>query len=239
MAGAEFRTTIEVKDGGPDLSKVKMWDAEAMAGLCAWSVETHVERTTQHGVGADGQRFKAYSATPIALDFRHPTALRLEPKGGEPMYGHPDDKVIGNPMRAFVWSQGPEDAKRARALYRKTKGRRGRSDWVVIGRRYPGGYAEYKRASRKGSIASAEVDLTLSGELMDSVDMIAASATEGLVSIRGQAREYGVHVNAKRQFLGHHQGEIADMDAEIGGLVDEATERKQARGAAPSPDPVL
>ncbi len=176
---------VGTKNTGPDLSKIRVWDKRAMAELCAWSVATIVERTTQQGIAADGAPFKPYSTTPIYVS---KADQRLTPKGGE-------DKGA--------------------SVY------------------YPGGYRQRKHDSRLGGIASAEVDLTLSGQLMREVDAVSVTAEEGVVSVRGQSRTYGTHVNDDRPFLGHHPAEYADMDAEIADAAAGAMRRQTKAAGTP------
>lgn len=197
MAGESLKVGVHVTTTGADLRALRVWDAQAMAGLCAWSTTTIVERTTQQGVGADGARFRAYSRRgPIWISLKSETARRLKPKGG-------------------------------------TKSRSGKSIGFAS-------YADYKVKSRKGGIVSAEVDLTLSGQLMRAVGPTQkATATLGVVGIRGQARDYGVHVNALRPYIGHHPGEKADMDAEVAALHQQAVARGQGRRSGPSAKPVM
>ena len=104
--------------------------------------------------------------------------------------------------------------------------------------RYDRGYDEYKESSRLGRITSARVDLVLSGQMMREVDAVEVTADEGVVSLRGQSRDYGTHVNDLRTFLGHHPAEMPDMDAEIADA-SKAASARAGNGGAPSTKPVI
>lgn len=188
-----FKVGTSVTRTGVDLSRVVLWDAQAMAGLCNWSIATIVERTSQQGVGADGRRFRAYSPRPVWVAMAR---ARLKPKGG-------------------------------------TLSRTG------LSMRFKD-YRTYKLLSRKGGIASAEVDLTLSGELLRAIGVASKpTASLGVVTIRGQARSYGTHVNDRRPLMGHHAGEKADMDAEVADLHRDCLRRHTGGRVGPSSKPVL
>ncbi len=67
---------------------------------------------------------------------------------------------------------------------------------------FAGGYKEYKQKSRLGNIQTAEVDLTLSGVLMNSIKVLSSTATSYKIGLASQGRPYGYYVNKKRPFLG-------------------------------------
>jgi hypothetical protein len=67
---------------------------------------------------------------------------------------------------------------------------------------FQGGYKEYKEKSRRGNIQSAEVDLTLSGILMNSIQVLEATRYSYTIGLAAQGRPYGYYVNNKRPFLG-------------------------------------
>ena len=71
---------------------------------------------------------------------------------------------------------------------------------------YAGGYKEYKHKSRErssepGSTDSAEVDLVLSGNMMNSLEVKEATPTGFIIGLNKNA-QYGYIVNETREFLG-------------------------------------
>lgn len=73
---------------------------------------------------------------------------------------------------------------------------------------FSGGYREYKQRSRLGSIQTAEVDLTLSGILMNSIQVLEATSYSYTIGLAAQGRPYGYYVNQKREFLGLTSKEV-------------------------------
>lgn len=69
---------------------------------------------------------------------------------------------------------------------------------VETGKRYEGGYAQYKRDSS----GAPGVDLTLSGQMFRSFSVKQVTAEEGRIGLDGQAAEYGTHVDAQRPWIG-------------------------------------
>lgn len=67
---------------------------------------------------------------------------------------------------------------------------------------FAGGYKEYKQKSRLGNIQTAEVDLVLSGILMNSIQVLNSTRSSYTIGLASQSRSYGYHVNKKREFLG-------------------------------------
>ena len=71
---------------------------------------------------------------------------------------------------------------------------------------YAGGYEQYKedsrRRGRKGNNDSAQVDLVLSGQLMNNLIVKEATATGFTIGLTKHVQSYGYHVNEKREFLG-------------------------------------
>jgi hypothetical protein len=131
------------------------------------------QRAFREGRGLDDRGHRAYATEPLTVYFASETARRLRPKGGAPWHAR----------------RGP----------RAAQGRRGQ----VIGRRYDGGYGEYKRASRKGVAAGGiEVDLTLSGQLARSLDVTSVTRTRCVVTVRGAAVTYASGVDARRPWFG-------------------------------------
>lgn len=75
---------------------------------------------------------------------------------------------------------------------------------------YEGGYKQYKHESRRrGAGDSAEVDLVLSGNMMNNLVVKSATA-KGFVIGLTQHAQYGYFVNADREFLG-----LSDQDVDI------------------------
>lgn len=79
--------------------------------------------------------------------------------------------------------------------------------------RFDGGYREYKHLSRKrgtvpGQTDSAEVDLVLSGALMNNLVVLSATRTRFVIGLTKHVRYYGYAVNAKREYLGLSPSEI-------------------------------
>lgn len=70
------------------------------------------------------------------------------------------------------------------------------------------GYKEYKDKSRKrgrrnkNQDDSAEVDLVLSGALMNNLVVINAEQTYFRIGLTANVRHYGYHVNKEREFIG-------------------------------------
>jgi len=71
---------------------------------------------------------------------------------------------------------------------------------------YAGGYEQYKeesrRRGRKGNKDSAQVDLVLSGQLMNNLVVKDATATGFTIGLTKHVQSYGYHVNDKREYLG-------------------------------------
>lgn len=71
---------------------------------------------------------------------------------------------------------------------------------------YKGGYREYKRKSRRytpgGKNQTAEVDLTLSGNLMNNLITTNATRTSYAIGLSSKVRSYGYDVHRERPFIG-------------------------------------
>jgi hypothetical protein len=79
--------------------------------------------------------------------------------------------------------------------------------------RFDGGYQEYKHLSRKrgtvpGQTDSAEVDLVLSGALMNNLVILKATKTHFVIGLTKHAKHYGYAVNEQREYLGLSPSEI-------------------------------
>lgn len=190
----------------------KCWDVRAMTQLAKAAQAAIVERTFHRGVGDNDRPLAPYSDKPRSISFASDTGRRLKPKGGLPAYGR------GHP-RKLLGASG-----------RAPRG----SGWTIVGRYYPGGYAEYKRASRKGltngmGATGVEVNLTLSGQLSRSLRVIRVSRTAATIGLTGAARAYGSHVDAARPFLGLSPQDGVDLEPAFSDIMAAAMERG-ARG---------
>ena len=77
---------------------------------------------------------------------------------------------------------------------------------------YKDGYQQYKADSRGrgGDDDSAEVDLVLSGQLMNNLIVTEATPTGFKIGLTKHVQSYGYHVNDTREFLG-----LTDEDVEV------------------------
>lgn len=192
---------------------LKCWDVQAMTQLAKAAQAAIVERTFHRGVGADDQPLAAYSDNPRSISFKSDTGRRLKPKGGLPAYGR------GHP-RKLLGASG-----------RAPRG----SGWTVVGRHYPGGYAEYKRSSRRGIVngigaGGAPVDLVLSGQLSRSLEIVAVSQARATIAIKGAALEYGPATDARRPWLAHSPRDVRDLEeGALPAIIDAALRRGSRR----------
>ncbi len=71
---------------------------------------------------------------------------------------------------------------------------------------FEGGYRDYKQKSRRrvsgGANQTAEVDLTLSGALMNNLIMTNATRTSYTIGLSSAVKSYGYYVNEDRSFIG-------------------------------------
>jgi len=85
---------------------------------------------------------------------------------------------------------------------------------------YAGGYEQYKedsrRRGRKGNLDSAQVDLVLSGQLMNNLVIKEATATGFTIGLTKHVQSYGYHVNEKREFLGLTVKDIDVLSEAVG-----------------------
>ena len=73
---------------------------------------------------------------------------------------------------------------------------------------YEGGYRQYKKESRRhGKDDSAEVDLVLSGNMMNNLVVKSATAKQIVIGLTKHA-QYGYAVNETREFLGLGEDDI-------------------------------
>ena len=75
---------------------------------------------------------------------------------------------------------------------------------------YEGGYKQYKHESRRrgGSGNSAEVDLVLSGQLMNNLVVTEATQNHFKIGLTNQVESYGYAVNEKREYIGLTNDEV-------------------------------
>jgi hypothetical protein len=153
----------------------------AVGEMCKAQV---VQRAFREGLGTDDRPLRRYGTQPMSVYFPSETARRLKPKGGAPLYRK-------RPYRR----RGSQSGYMITAKYLPLG--------TLIGRRYEGGYAQFKRDSRKGFVGgSVEVDLTLSGQLSRSIRVTNVRENYAVVQVSGGALKYAAHVNRKRPFFG-------------------------------------
>jgi hypothetical protein len=115
------------------------------------------------------------------------------------------------------------------AYGRSANGRR-----VIVGRYYPGGYAEYKRSSRlklisKSGRAGVSVDLTLSGQMMEEFRVRKTTLLSALIGLTGEAAIYGAEVNAARPWIGLADSDAPAVEASFDAIVADAMRRGERR----------
>ena len=94
--------------------------------------------------------------------------------------------------------------------------------------RFDEGYREYKNKSRKRGSGgdSAEVDLVLSGALMNNLVVLQATQNRFVIGLTSHVQYYGYYVNEKREYLGLSQKDIDILFA----TVEEEIARKINKG---------
>lgn len=97
--------------------------------------------------------------------------------------------------RPFMVRNGSDTAKRL-----KPKGGQKRNGGVF----YKGGYKEYKASST----GSSDVNLTLSGNLLQSIQVTDANAKSFTISPTGSAKKYALKVDTARPFIGVTNAEL-------------------------------
>lgn len=146
-----------------------------------------IQRRSESGIDAFGRPFAPYSTKgPIYINPNLGTGALLTPKGGQRTY-------VG-------------------------KGRKKRG----VTMRFDGGYREYKAKSRKlgkGKVgpvnspyaaATAEVDLVLSGRMLNSLRVRSHTRLQALVGVGDEVKEYAQAVHDQRPFVG-----LTDKDIEV------------------------
>ena len=89
---------------------------------------------------------------------------------------------------------------------------------------YEEGYQQYKEESRKrgGPDDSAEVDLVLSGALMNNLVILQTTQTKFTIGLTSHVQHYGYYVNEKREYIG-----LSSKDVDILNMtVQEEIKRK-------------
>jgi hypothetical protein len=189
-----------------------VWDAQASQQL-GLIVANLIKERTSEGRGENDGAMKPYSTNPMKI--YHRTTRRLSqgvtrPKMPPPLGGTP-----------FPWVKGP---RKVDGTYDETKiGQEG-------GRFYAGGYAQYKRAARKGLTSKsgktgAEVDLTLSGQMLRQFGIIRHSRYSVTIGLKGQSREYGSFVDRARPWIAVSPENAREVELVLPGIVAGAQKR--------------
>lgn len=161
-----------------------------------------VQRTFREGRGLDDNPHKRYSKKPISVYFGSETARRLKPKGGTPLYRKRRYKARGKSQSSYLLSWKHYDL------------------GALIGRRYEGGYRQFKAESRKGlSERSVEVDLILSGQLSRSLRVTNVRKTSAVIQVQGGSLKYAAGVNARRPWLGLSNNDKAQIQLAIADIL--------------------
>lgn len=192
-----------------------VWTAEHMRRFAVLMRDHLVRRTFDQGVGMDGTPHAPYSTRPMRIYSRSQTSRAL---GGVSTPG-PGAGLRGGVE--FRWVRGPV---KPGGGYDSTR------IGDVAGKLYVGGYAEYKKANRKGLVNSAgmvgtEVDLTLSGRLSRSIRVISSTRTQAVIGMTGDARSYGVHVDGARPFMGFSDADHIEGQAILAEMVSMGTRK--------------
>ena len=89
--------------------------------------------------------------------------------------------------------------------------------------RFDLGYKEYKEKSRRrgSSTDSAEVDLVLSGALMNNLVVLRATKTSFVIGLTSHVKYYGYAVNQKREYLGLTRQDIQILVATVQQVIRE------------------
>ena len=125
-------------------------------------------------------------------------SIKFRTSKGIDANGKPFDKYSTNPL--YVKKKG--------ARLKPKGGRLARGGRSVF---YSGGYRQYKEESRKrtrGRGTSAEVDLVLSGQLMNNFIVLEASANGFRLGLTKHVRHYGYDVNNDREYIGLTKNEV-------------------------------
>jgi hypothetical protein len=197
-----------------------VWTSEHMRRFAVAMRSHFIRRTFDRGIGMDGTPHKPYSTRPLKVYSRSQTSRAL---GGISTPG-PGAGLRGG--IEFEWVRGP----------RKPGGGYDASRiGDVAGKFYVGGYREYKSSNRKGLVnsqnrAGTEVDLILTGQLAESIRVISSTRTQAVIGMTGNARTYGVHVDAARPFMGFSDDDHAEGQLILAEMMTMA-QRKAAGGS--------
>lgn len=80
---------------------------------------------------------------------------------------------------------------------------------------FDGGYAEYKKLSRKGGIVGHEVDLTLSGSMLRRLGVKSTTKDSVEVGVSHESATYAGAVDKERPFLSISERELDELADEI------------------------
>lgn len=135
-------------------------------------------------------------------------SIKLRTSRGIDANGKPFDEYSTKPI--YVSKKGarlaPKGGRKTRVGKRN---RRGRGSKIGTSIYYAGGYRQYKEESRRrGEGSSAEVDLVLSGQLMNNLVVKKATVNGFTIGLTKHVQSYGYHVNDKREYLGLTNKEI-------------------------------
>jgi hypothetical protein len=131
----------------------------------------------------------------------------------------------GKPFRAY--STEPLYVSKRGARLKPKGGRPSRTDNSIY---YEGGYQQYKYESRRrgNSSDSAEVDLVLSGNMMNNLVVKSATADGFTIGLTDEAT-YGYQVNQTREFLGLSPKDIDILVATAENELRKQLEKKRGR----------
>lgn len=191
---------------------VTVWDdrASQQLGLLASNL---IKERTSLGRGEDDGAMAPYSVDPMKV--YHRTTRRLSQGVSRPKMPPPMGGV------AFNWVRGP---RMPGGGYDKSKiGQEG-------GRFYAGGYAQYKKSSRKGLTTAsgksgAEVDLTLSGQMLREFGVIRHGRYSVTIGLKGQGRVYGPYTDLARPWIAISPENARELDIVLPGIVTGAQRR--------------
>lgn len=110
---------------------------------------------------------------------------------GQPFQGYSTEPIYVSKRGARLKPKGGEPTPSGKSVY------------------YKGGYKQYKHDSRRRSIlaGTAEVDLTLSGNMMNNL-VVTGATSEGFTIGLTQHAGYGYYVNEEREFLGLSSADV-------------------------------
>jgi len=96
---------------------------------------------------------------------------------------------------------------------------------------YQGGYQQYKHDSRKRNkrAKSAEVDLVLSGQLMNNLVVLSATESKFTIGLTKHVQHYGYAVNVDREYLGLTNNEIDIIVEAVSIDISEKLRKKRKR----------